>query len=395
MGGGPRTGFDVAVVGAGIVGAACALACARRGLSVVVLERQSVASGTTGAGEGNLLLSDKLPGPELDLGLLSNRLWTELAERLPPRYGGFEWEPKGGLVVARTAAGLAALHRTARAQAAAGVEGHLAGPDRLSELEPLLSPELAGGVEYPQDRQVQPARAAAVLLRAARAEGAQVRTWTPVVGFRTGPGGALAAVLTAAGQVAAGAVVNAAGVWAGELAGLAAAPVPVSPRRGFVLVTEPVPPLVRHKVYAAEYLGDVAGDGAGLQASAVVEGTASGPVLIGATRELVGFDPRIEPEAVRRLALGAIELFPVLAGVRAIRVYRGYRPFSPDHLPLIGPDPRAPWLVHAHGHEGAGVGLAPGTGQLVAEILAGQPPSLDLRPFDPGRFDPGRVNHAD
>jgi D-hydroxyproline dehydrogenase subunit beta len=89
---------------------------------------------------------------------------------------------------------------------------------------------------------------------------------------------------------------------------------------------------------------------------------------------------------VRLLARGAVDLFPVLAEVRAVRAYRGYRPFSPDHLPVIGPDPRAPWFVHAHGHEGAGVGLAPATGALVAQCLAGDAPSLDLAPFDPGRF---------
>jgi glycine/D-amino acid oxidase-like deaminating enzyme len=374
------------VVGAGVVGAACALACVRRGLSVVVLERNTVACGTTGAGEGNLLVSDKLPGPELTLALLSNRLWAEIAAELAPRYGDVELEHKGGLVVSTTEAGLAALQRTAQAQARCGVEVELAGPDRLAELEPRLRPGLPGGVAYPQDMQVQPALAAAVLLRAARAGGAQLRFRTPVTGFRTRGDGGLVALVTPSGEVSAGAVVNAAGVWAGSLAGLAAAPVPVAPRRGFVLVTEPVPVLVRHKVYAAQYLDDVASDDAGLQASPVVEGTRGGTILIGATRERVGFDPRVAPAAVRELARGAIELFPVLGGVRAIRFYRGFRPYSPDHLPLIGPDPRAGWLVHAHGHEGAGVGLAAATGQIVAELLSGDQPAIDVRPFDPARF---------
>jgi glycine/D-amino acid oxidase-like deaminating enzyme len=181
-------------------------------------------------------------------------------------------------------------------------------------------------------------------------------------------------------------VVNAAGAWAGRVAGLADAAVPVAPRRGFILVTEPVPALVRHKVYFADYLENVASDDAGLQNSAVVEGTPAGPILIGATRELVGFDRRTNPEAVRRLARGAVGLFPILAGVRVMRLYHGFRPFSPDHLPVLGPDPRAPGLVHAHGHEGAGIGLAPVTAQLVAQVVTGEPPDVDLRPFDPLRF---------
>jgi glycine/D-amino acid oxidase-like deaminating enzyme len=119
----------------------------------------------------------------------------------------------------------------------------------------------------------------------------------------------------------------------------------------------------------------------------VVEGTAAGPVLIGASRERVGFDRTFSLEVARLLAKRAIELFPALAQVKAIRSYLGFRPYMPDHLPAIGPDPRAPGLLHACGHEGAGIGLAPATGHLIARILTGKRPDLDLTPFRPERFD--------
>ena len=134
------------------------------------------------------------------------------------------------------------------------------------------------------------------------------------------------------------------------------APVAVLPRRGFILVTEPLPPIIRHKVYAAEYVGDIASSDADLQSSAVVEGTPSGPILIGASRERVGFAADIPLPVLGRLAAQAVALFPVLAGVHALRAYRGFRPYCPDHLPVIGPDPRLPGLLHACGHEGAGIG---------------------------------------
>ncbi|MEV4754336.1 FAD-dependent oxidoreductase [Micromonospora sp. NPDC049559] len=378
--------FDVAIVGAGIVGAACAYACARRGLSVVVLERAGLLAGATGSGEGNLLVSDKLPGPELELALLSNALWRRWAAELAGRYGDLELEPKGGLVVTATAAGLARLRATADDQAAAGVRVEPVDADGLREHEPAIAPGLAGGVRYPQDMQLMPARAAVALLAAARDRGADVRLRTEVTALRRDATGAVTGVETGAGPVTARRVVNAAGAWAGELAGPLGAAVPVTPRRGFILVTEPIPPLVRHKVYSADYLENVASDDAGLQNSTVVEGTPAGTILIGATRELVGFDRRPNPEAVRRLARGAVRLFPALARVRLLRVYHGFRPFSPDHLPVLGPDPRAPGLVHAHGHEGAGIGLAPVTGHLVAQVVTGEAPDVDLRPFDPSRF---------
>ena len=193
-------------------------------------------------------------------------------------------------------------------------------------------------------------------------------------------------VRTAAGDIPAGAVVNAAGTWGGEVAALAGVDLPILPRRGVILVTQPLPPLIRHKVYAAEYVADVASDDAGLESSAVVEGTRAGTVLIGASRERVGFRREMPLPVVRRLAAQAVRLFPVLADVSLLRSYAGFRPYCPDHLPVIGADPRAPGLLHACGHEGAGVGLATGTGHLLAQLITGDEPDVDLAPFRPERF---------
>ncbi|MEV0117374.1 FAD-binding oxidoreductase [Streptomyces sp. NPDC050844] len=377
-----RNTADVIVVGAGVMGAACAYYAARSGLRVTVLDRGPVAGGTTGAGEGNLLLSDKEPGPELELALLSTQLWRELADELPPE---IEYESKGGLVVASDEAGTVALRDFAARQRKAGVTADEVGADHLHDLEPHLADGLAGGFHYPQDAQVMPALAAAHLLRAG---GNQVRLslGEEVTALLTGASGEIRGVRTAAGEHRAPYVVNAAGTWGGEVARLAGVELPVRPRRGFVLVTEPLPRVVRRKVYAADYVADVASGSAALQSSAVVEGTPAGPVLIGASRERVGFDRTLSVEVLRRLAAQATALFPVLSGVRAMRTYAGFRPYLPDHLPAIGPDPRVPGLLHACGHEGAGIGLAPATGLAVARSLTGGEPPLDITPFRPERF---------
>ncbi|WP_406730330.1 NAD(P)/FAD-dependent oxidoreductase [Streptomyces sp. NBC_01794] len=371
---------DVVVIGAGVIGAACAYYAARSGLAVTVIDRGPVAGGTTGAGEGNLLVSDKEPGPELELALLSAALWRELAEVLPREV---EFEPKGGLVVANDENRLTALREFAATQSAAGVEAMDVPGASLHELEPHLARGLAGAVHYPQDAQVQPALAAAHLLHAS---GAGVRLGEEVTGILTGSSGGIRGVRTASGDLHAPYVVNAAGTWGSSVADMAGVPLPVLPRRGFVLVTEPVPRLVRHKVYAADYVADVASGSAGLQTSAVVEGTPAGPILIGASRERVGFDRSLSVDALHRLAAQATSLFPVLAGVRAMRTYAGFRPYLPDHLPAIGPDPRVPGLLHACGHEGAGIGLAPATGLLVTTVLTGGELPMDTHPFAPDRF---------
>jgi glycine/D-amino acid oxidase-like deaminating enzyme len=373
---------DVVVIGAGVVGAACAYYLTEAGLSVTVLDRGSVAAGTTGAGEGNILVSDKQPGPELQLALLSGRLWRELPLEVSEPA---ELELKGGLVVAPHPEALDGLRALAEGQAAAGVRTETVTGERLRELEPELADDLPGAILYPQDMQVQPMLAAAHLLAAARARGAQVRLGEAVTGVRRA-GERVTGVLTAAGEISAGAVVNATGAWASQTASLAGVHVPVLPRRGFILVTEPLGAVIRHKVYDAAYVADVASSAEGLETSAVVEGTKSGTVLIGASRERVGFDREISTPVLARLARQATRLFPMLERVRALRAYRGFRPYCPDHLPVIGPDPRAPWLLHACGHEGAGIGLATATGWLIARCATGEEPGLSLAPFAPERF---------
>lgn len=373
---------DVIVVGAGVVGAACAYYAARAGLDVTVLDRGPVAGGTTGSGEGNVLVSDKEPGPELELAVLSNRLWRALAE-----LGGFEFEAKGGLVVAETPE---VRRRLADLAAKQDVEHSVVPAGALRDYEPHLADGLAGGVYYPGDAQVQPMLAAASLLRhGAGSYGRgtlRLRLGVEVTGF-TRSGERVTGVRTTRGDVLGGAVINAAGTWGGEVAALAGVRLPVLPRRGFILVTEPLrEPLIRHKVYTAAYVTNVASDSAGLETSAVVEGTPAGTVLIGASRERVGFDRTTSVPVLARLAAQAVALFPALREVRAIRSYCGFRPYCPDHLPVIGADPRVPGLYHACGHEGAGIGLAPATGHLLAQVLTGDRPDLDLSPFRPDRF---------
>jgi glycine/D-amino acid oxidase-like deaminating enzyme len=374
---------DLVIVGAGVVGAASAYFASLAGLRVVVVERGTLAAGTSSAGEGNLLVSDKEAGPELDLALYSQQVWRE---DLGEHAALWEFESKGGLVVAASERSLASLRELSVHQRRCGVEVRDVAQAELRDYEPHLSHELVGAAFYPQDAQVQPMLVVAHLLRLAREAGAEVRTRTEVVGFLR-DGDRVTGVRTAGGDIPAGAVLNAAGTWAGGVADLAGVHVPVLPRRGFILVTQPMPPrTIRHKVYAAEYVGDVASSDAALQTSPVVEGTDSGTILIGASRERVGFDRTVSITAISTLAAKAIALFPMLREVRAMRTYLGFRPYCPDHLPVIGPDPRAPGLWHACGHEGAGIGLSAGTGKLIAQALAGEKPGLDLTPFAPDRF---------
>ena len=375
-------GFDAVVIGAGVVGAATALSLTNAGLKVLVVDRGNVAQGTTSAGEGNILVSDKGPGSELDLALRSRDAWFEINEDIG---GGFELEAKGGLVVARSEIGLTNLHQLSKEQRNFGINAQDISTSELRILEPNLSHAVSNGTFYPQDSQCQPMLAAAQMLRAVKRRGGELLFGANITALESSQG-SINAVVTSQGRFTTPIVVNATGTWAGEIAELAGSYLPIAPRRGFILVTAPAPKIIFHKVYSAEYVANVASDDSDLQSSAVVEGTQNGTILIGASRERVGFKDGIEFPIVRILARQAIELFPILAGIALIRVYRGFRPYAPDHLPVIGEDPLIKGLWHNAGHEGAGIGLAPASAELIRDGILERDSFMDATAFSPSRF---------
>ena len=145
----------------------------------------------------------------------------------------------------------------------------------------------------------------------------------------------------------------------------------------------------RRKLSEAGYVAAVEADEAELQVAMVVESTPSGTALLGSSRQHVGFDREVEMPVAAAIARRAARFFPVLRDARALRVYAGLRPLTPDHVPIVGPFRDAPNVCVATGHEGAGIGLAPATGELVAAWYTGAPPPLPLAWFSPDRFAAG------
>jgi glycine/D-amino acid oxidase-like deaminating enzyme len=374
---------DVIVVGGGIVGAACGYYLARAGLSVELLERGFPASGTSGACEGDLLLWDKELAKELPLGRRSLELWKGLVQELDL---DFEYEPKGSIMVAEDAAGLAAMTRKVEDLARAGVPGQILDHRELHAEEPTLAPDLPGGALFPEDAQVEPRYATAALVEGARKYGLRVRTDTAVRRVTLSAGGRVEAVETASGRIPAGAVVLAAGVWTREIAATAGLEVPIRPRKGQIVVVERAPSFFHRKLMEAGYVATVESGETALQVAMVAESTRAGTLLLGSSRELVDFDRRVNVRVAAAIAARAIRFFPALANLRCIRTYAGLRPFSPDHLPLIGPLGGAEGFYVATGHEGAGICLAPATGRLIAQWVTGQSLDFPAEWFRPNRF---------
>jgi glycine/D-amino acid oxidase-like deaminating enzyme len=378
---------DVVVIGGGIVGAACAYYLCQAGLNVHLVERAFPASGTSRACDGLILLWDKSPGAELSLARASALLWAELADRLDL---GFEYTRSGSVLLADDEISMAAGQARATAMSAAGFRAEVLDGASLHCLEPNLSLDLAGGVLFADDAQVNPQRATWALLSAALRRGLTLHPHAEVIGIRRAPGseGRIQGVITRAGEIAAEAIVCAAGVWSNQVAGLLGVALPIRPRQGQILVTSRMPGLIHHPLLEGGYVSTVQSAAADLQVALVAELTESGTLLLGSSRQFVGFDRRVLPAVVQAIAARAVRFLPVLARkeVKIIRAYAGLRPWSPDHRPLIGPVPSVPGFYLASGHEGAGIGLAPITGRLMAGWLTGASLPPVAAAVRPGRF---------
>lgn len=358
------------MIGAGIVGAACAEALARAGMSVLILEESFAASGTTAAGMGHLVVMDDSPA-QLALTSYSVRLWNSIAAELPR---SVEREACGTIWVAEDDAQLDAVRTKHDLYAEHGITSHVLGPLEMAEAEPQLRPGVEGGLLVPDDGVIYPPAGALALLAMAREHGAILREECRVdaIGARE--------VRCGADRIACDLIVNAAGTAVPRLT----PGIEIVPRKGHLVITDRYPGFCRHQLVELGYLTSAHTMTTGSVAFNVQPRT-TGQLLIGSSRELVGWDPSINPAIVRRMLNRAMDFMPPLGDVSAIRTWTGFRPATPDKLPLIGAWEDTPGLWIAAGHEGLGITTSLGTAQLLCDLIVGREPEIDAAPYAPLR----------
>jgi len=373
---------DVLIVGAGIVGVACAPSLALEGLSVTLLDSGFAGGGTTATGMGHLAVMDDSEA-EFELCRVSSELWAEMAPEMPDYC---EQTNKGCLWVAADAEEFAAIAPKVEYYNQRGVRVERLDERQLAEAEPELRPGLPGAMLLHQDRILYQLGATRWLLEIARAHGTVVREHTPVVSL--GPGH----VETPDGRIDAGIVINACGVHASRLLQISAEDdgatsipqLPIQPRKGHLVITDRYPGFVRRHVMELGYLKS-AHEMAPESVAFNVQPRATGQLLIGSSRESVGWDTSINPKILGRMLERAFEFLPRLGELSCIRSWTGLRPATPDKLPYIGRWPLIDDLWIAAGHEGMGIMTATGTARLLTDLILQREPTLDPRPFDPAR----------
>jgi glycine oxidase len=349
---------DVAVVGGGIVGLACAWRAAERGMSVVVLERDRLGGGASQVAAGMLAPVTEADFGEdalLELNLAGAERWPAFARELAAASGmGCGFRESGALVVAVDRDDAEELGRLAELHRALGLPSEWIGPRECRRLEPGLSPRLRGAIRAPGDHQADPVATVAALAEACRRAGVDLREEVEVAEL-VRAGGRVTGVRTSTAELAADTVVVAAGAWSAALAPDAP---PVRPVKGQIAALRaPDPALAPAHIVRTPRCYMLARE--------------DGRVVLGATMEERGFDQGTTADGVFRLLEAAREVLPDVGELEWAGVRAGLRPATPDNLPAIGRD-RLDGLVWATGHHRNGVLLAPLTGGLVADLLAGE-----------------------
>jgi glycine/D-amino acid oxidase-like deaminating enzyme len=361
-------GFDVAIVGAGIVGAACAAALSREGLSVAVIDKGGIASGTTAAGMGHIVMMDDSEA-QFALTHYSQKLWNQLAGEMPK---ACEYEHCGTIWVAADEEEMTEVRRRHEFYGSRGIATEILDAKSLRSAEPNLAEGLAGGLLVEGDAVVYQLTATRYLIEKS---GAELRVGERVIeisdsGVKLDNGDFISAART----------INAAGTAAAVLT----PQLDIKNRKGHLVITERYEGFVSHQLVELGYLKSAHGD-ASESVAFNLQPRRTGQVLVGSSRQFGVEGSNVDRHILNRMTSRAFEYMPKLRDLTATRVWTGFRPATPDNLPYIGKIPGFENVYAAAGHEGLGITTALGTAEILADQIMGRQPAIAPEPYLPSR----------
>jgi glycine/D-amino acid oxidase-like deaminating enzyme len=359
--------YDVVIVGAGIVGAACADEFARRGMRVAVVDREMVGGGATAAGMGHIVTMDDSEA-QFALTRYSQQLWQKLRPELPM---DVEYDQCGTIWVATDEEEMIEVRRKRDYYGQRDVPTELLDSQTLMRLEPNLRPGLLGGLLVMEDAVLYPPCAARFLMERAQKRGATLHLGRSVALAEQGM------VRTSDGlEISAKIVVNAAGTCAAMLT----SGIEIKKRKGHLVITDRYAGFLRHQLVELGYLKSahsISSDSVAFN----VQPRRTGQILIGSSRQYGAEHGEVDSEILARMLARAQEYMPGLGQLSAVRVWTGFRAATPDKLPLIGPWPGDSSLFLATGHEGLGITTSLATARILVDQITGVKPDIPIEPY--------------
>jgi glycine/D-amino acid oxidase-like deaminating enzyme len=366
-----KAGYDAIIVGAGIVGAACADELARRGLRVGVIDRDVIGSGATAAGMGHIVVMDDSE-PQFALTRYSQTLWQALERDLPE---DVEFEQCGTIWVAADEDEMLEVQRKCDYYRTGGVPAEILDHAQLKELEPNLREGLSGGLLVPEDAVLYPPCAARFLMERAQKHGATLQLAASVRKI-----GENRVLMDDGVELRGELIINTAGAWSTELT----PGIDVKKRKGHLVITDRYQGFLRHQLVELGYLKSAHS----LNADSVafnVQPRRTGQILIGSSRQFGAEHKEVDNAMIVRMLRRAQEFMPALSPMSVVRVWTGFRAATLDKLPLIGPWPHDKSVFLATGHEGLGITTSLATAKLVADQITGAKPQIAIEPYLPSR----------
>lgn len=368
--------YDVIVIGGGIVGASLTYYLSRFGKKVLLLEKNDLCSGSAGATDGYITPHTKQPGYHLRLALESCKLYETLREEIESEIDIELDLHVGGLQVCEDQAQWELISNNREKLSAGGLELYMLEIDETRKIEPAISPKMRGAMYSPIASNVNSFRLTQAFADDAKKRGAKILIETQVeslvfdgarvAGVRTRETPPAGARTTRVETYYADYVANCCGSWGAQIAKMAGLDVPIKPKRGQIVVSEPAAPFLNTVMqtglypiikFKPELITDERIFKLGLGFG--IEQTRDGSVLIGGSRELAGFDRGNTLECIEGILQTAQIYIPAIADLHFIRCFSGLRPHTPDGLPVLGRVKQVPGFIMCCGHEGDGAALGP------------------------------------
>lgn len=357
---------DVIVIGGGVIGCAIAYNLAKAQVKTLIIDKaDNVGREASWAGAGILASHASTHDPYAELCRASLALYPALAEALQAETQiDIEFIRSGSIAVFFTDEEKQGLTGLASRRLDRGFSAEVLTPEEVWELEPAISQSIVGGVRFPHDAQVRNPKLVRALAKGAALLGTEFLLGNPVTAFLRKEERVVGVEVNGE-RVYGDKFVIAAGCWSGTIAAQLGGTLPMEPSRGQIVLTESMPPVLRHVI-----------DGLGVY----LVPRSDGKILIGATVEFVGYDKRTTLEGTREMIEAGVGLMPSLAKKSFVQTWAGLRPYAKGG-PYIGELPSFDNVFVAAGHFKNGILLAPITGKLISELITTGNPSMPLTPF--------------